>query len=566
MTLKQGSSGSDVKKLQTALMSAGYDVGTAGADGIFGKKTEAAVKAYQKANGLVVDGLAGNKTLGSLYGSSKTNTSSSASQNTNKENTPKVKGVDNTTLDKGYNSSFTASKDWNAANKDVDSAANKYSDLANKTNIISSSTKDRINSDFEVSDAYIEAMNYTNSLLQKLNSGRTSYTDQVEAMMAQIQNREDFEYDVDKDQLFQQALASAMGSGKTAMQDTIGQASALTGGYGSTYATSAGNQAYNAFIEDAYNNLPEYYQMALNAYQMEGEEMYKELAMLSDADAREYQRTFDAFNANFANAQNIYNQDFNLWQANTNNAFQSANLQLDEHNTLLNAAYNSYNLHKDKADTMYNREYQNWADEVAQAQQLASLLNSDAWNQTNFDESVRQYDQNYALQQEQFAEEKRQFDATMAENKRQFDTTMAYNKSKGGGGSGGSGGSGKTSNLTDSQIKTAQELYIKAGGGDAGLAEVDGYLSAIGKNNLSEEGASYLMSTLNDATIPSWYQNWTITKDSKNWFGGNDNNDKYSNGSTTKSFKELKKEIENSGLKKDEQEKILNKLKSQSKK
>jgi hypothetical protein len=48
-----------------------------------------------------------------------------------------------------------------------------------------------------------------------------------------------------------------MNSGKSAMQDTIGQASALTGGYGSTYATSAGNQAYNAFIEDAYNNLPE---------------------------------------------------------------------------------------------------------------------------------------------------------------------------------------------------------------------------------------------------------------------------------------------------------------------
>ncbi len=492
-----------------------------------------------------------NKSVASNIEKIKNNT-----QTTSQPLQSNVKGVDNSTLNKAYNSAFTASSDWESANKEVDSAANNYNSLANKTNIISSTTKNKLNSNFEVSGAYIEAMNYTNALLQKLNSGRTSYTDQVEAMMAQIQNREDFEYDVDKDQLFQQALASAMGSGKTAMQDTIGQASALTGGYGSTYATSAGNQAYNAFIEDAYNNLPEYYQMALNAYQMEGEEMYKELAMLSDADAREYQRTFDAFNANFANAQNIYNQDFNLWQANTDNAYKSAVLQLDEHNTLLNAAYNSYNIYKDKADTMHNREYQNWADEVAQAQQLASLLNSDAWNQTNFDEGVRQYEQNYALQQEQFAEEKRQFDAT-----------MVYNKSKGsGGGSGGSGGSGKTSNLTDSQIKTAQEIYIKAGGGDAGLAEVDGYLSAIGKNNLSEEGASYLMSTLNDASIPSWYQNWTITKDTTNWFGGNDNNDKYSNGSITKSFKELKKEIENSGLKKDEQEKILNKLKSQSKK
>ena len=40
----------------------------------------------------------------------------------------------------------------------------------------------------------------------------------------------------------------------------------MTGGYGSTYATTAGNQAYNAFIEDAYDNLPQYYQMAMEAY------------------------------------------------------------------------------------------------------------------------------------------------------------------------------------------------------------------------------------------------------------------------------------------------------------
>ena len=81
--------------------------------------------------------------------------------------------------------------------------------------------------------------------------------------MGQIQNRDKFSYDVDNDVLFQQYLASSMASGKTAMQDTMGQASALTGGYGSTYATSAANQQYNAYIQDAYNNLPEYYQMAM---------------------------------------------------------------------------------------------------------------------------------------------------------------------------------------------------------------------------------------------------------------------------------------------------------------
>ena len=66
--LKQGSSGSDVKKMQEALINAGYDVGSTGADGKFGKNTLAAVKQYQKDNSLAVDGIAGKNTLGKLYG------------------------------------------------------------------------------------------------------------------------------------------------------------------------------------------------------------------------------------------------------------------------------------------------------------------------------------------------------------------------------------------------------------------------------------------------------------------------------------------------------------------
>ena len=66
-TLKKGSRGADVKKMQTALKNNGYY--TLAIDGIFGKGTLAAVKAYQKANGLKVDGIAGPQTLGKLYSS-----------------------------------------------------------------------------------------------------------------------------------------------------------------------------------------------------------------------------------------------------------------------------------------------------------------------------------------------------------------------------------------------------------------------------------------------------------------------------------------------------------------
>lgn len=62
--VKKGSKGEAVRKLQEMLNAKGYKLTE---DGDFGSKTEAAVKAYQKANGLEVDGEVGEKTWGSLF-------------------------------------------------------------------------------------------------------------------------------------------------------------------------------------------------------------------------------------------------------------------------------------------------------------------------------------------------------------------------------------------------------------------------------------------------------------------------------------------------------------------
>jgi putative chitinase len=63
MVLKRGSSGDDVKKLQEKL---GVET-----TGTFGPKTEAAVKAWQKTNGLKDDGIVGNATWSKLFGEAK---------------------------------------------------------------------------------------------------------------------------------------------------------------------------------------------------------------------------------------------------------------------------------------------------------------------------------------------------------------------------------------------------------------------------------------------------------------------------------------------------------------
>ncbi|MFY0525266.1 peptidoglycan-binding domain-containing protein [Archangium gephyra] len=63
-TLKLGASGASVKTLQQALANAGFSPGAA--DGQFGPKTAAAVKAFQSAKGLVADGVVGPKTWARL--------------------------------------------------------------------------------------------------------------------------------------------------------------------------------------------------------------------------------------------------------------------------------------------------------------------------------------------------------------------------------------------------------------------------------------------------------------------------------------------------------------------
>ena len=64
-TLKSGSSGEEVIRLQNRLSELGYF--TLQADGQFGSDTKAAVKPFQSANGLKADGIAGSKTLTLLY-------------------------------------------------------------------------------------------------------------------------------------------------------------------------------------------------------------------------------------------------------------------------------------------------------------------------------------------------------------------------------------------------------------------------------------------------------------------------------------------------------------------
>ena len=78
---KYGSRGEEVKQIQTKLKRWGYYTGSV--DGIYGSKTQEAVKYFQRKNGLTVDGIAGPKTLAAMGITSSSSSEGSTSSANN---------------------------------------------------------------------------------------------------------------------------------------------------------------------------------------------------------------------------------------------------------------------------------------------------------------------------------------------------------------------------------------------------------------------------------------------------------------------------------------------------
>jgi hypothetical protein len=74
--IKLGDTGSDVSLLQSRLSSLGFDAGPA--DGIFGSQTDMAVRKFQQAKGLNVDGVVGAQTWQALGGEPNTSISANS--------------------------------------------------------------------------------------------------------------------------------------------------------------------------------------------------------------------------------------------------------------------------------------------------------------------------------------------------------------------------------------------------------------------------------------------------------------------------------------------------------
>ena len=189
------------------------------------------------------------------------------------------------------------------------------------------------------------------------------YGQQMQDALKALQNRKKFSYDVNSDALYQQYKDRYVQQGKQAMQDTMGQAAALTGGYGSTYGQAVGQQQYNAYLQNLNDVVPELYQLALERYNMEGDDLKTQYSLLADQYQQEYGQ---------------YRDMLRDWQ--TDRSFLSG-----------------------RYDSERNLDYGMWGDARDFAyQDYRNGIADQQWQQ-QYQENIRQFNEQMALSREQFA-------------------------------------------------------------------------------------------------------------------------------------------------------------------
>ena len=250
-----GSQGGAVKQLQSELNKRGYQLDE---DGIYGKKTKAAVRDYQKKSGLtMVDGIAGDETWGSLL-SAPTMAEQQAAEQA---------------------AAAAAAEAARPEARVTESTARKLAELERG---------------YQPSEDVAAARAYRDSVAAMQPEGYTSgFEARLQELYDQIAGRKAFSYDPEEDEMYKRYAKLYAAQGAAAMEDTMGQAAALTGGYGSSYAQAVGQQAYDRYLGELAALVPELRQAALAEYTQEGKALTDRYGLLRQQESAAYDRWQD---------------------------------------------------------------------------------------------------------------------------------------------------------------------------------------------------------------------------------------------------------------------------------
>lgn len=173
-------------------------------------------------------------------------------------------------------------------------------------------------------DSVTAAKNYLDGIIAaKPGAYKSKYTSQVASIYDGIMARQKFQYDMNSDAVYQAYQQRYMQQGKQAMRDTTGQAAAQTGGYGNSYAATAGYGAYQGAMNQLNDQAVQLQRDAVNNYNAETERMQNLYGVASQAEQTDYQR----YQQQYADWQNdrtyaanqyqqAYNNDYTMHQNN----------------------------------------------------------------------------------------------------------------------------------------------------------------------------------------------------------------------------------------------------------
>lgn len=141
----------------------------------------------------------------------------------------------------------------------------------------------------------------------------SKYEGQISDILDNILNRPKFSYtseDMTNDDLYKMYRDQYLRQGNLAMRDTMGNAASLTGGYGNTYASAAGQQAYDNYVSMLNDKALDFYDRAYQRYNDEGQNLYNQMNVVTGLDNTDYQRYRDTV-SDYYNDLNYYNGRYN---------------------------------------------------------------------------------------------------------------------------------------------------------------------------------------------------------------------------------------------------------------
>lgn len=158
----------------------------------------------------------------------------------------------------------------------------------------------------------------------------SNYTSAIKDNLTKVMSNSRFSYSADSDKLFGQYKDSYEKAGQKAMEDTVGNASLLTGGYANSYAVTAGQQAYNEYMQKLSDKIPELEQRAYERYRDDEDSAYRRLGTLMELENTDYGRYRDEVGDYNANRQFEYNKSKDeIAQKNRDQEFEREKFESD---------------------------------------------------------------------------------------------------------------------------------------------------------------------------------------------------------------------------------------------